>query len=247
LTDAVSGGQLLIAVPIALLAGVVSFASPCVLPLVPGYLAYIGGFTDGRTSVGRGARTGRSRMMLGVVLFVLGFAVVFVATTYVVTSAGFWLLRWDDLVTRIAGLAVVVLGLVFIGRIRGAQRIVKPLWRPATGIAGAPLLGAVFAIGWSPCIGPTLGAISAMSWRSPVQGSALAFIYALGIGIPFLLIALGLNWTVGAVAFLKRHVRAINLIGGLLLILLGLVMISGLWGLWMNDLKGVIPTFVPAL
>ncbi|HEU0205762.1 MAG TPA: cytochrome c biogenesis protein CcdA, partial [Pseudolysinimonas sp.] len=236
MTDAVSGGQLLIAVPIALLAGVVSFASPCVLPLVPGYLAYIGGFTDGRTAA---KRSERSRMTLGVALFVLGFAVVFVATTYVVTSAGFWLLHWDDLVTRVAGAVVVVLGLVFIGRIRGAQRTMKPLWRPATGLAGAPLLGAVFAIGWSPCIGPTLGAISAMSWHSPVQGSALAFIYALGIGIPFLLIALGLDWTVGAVAFLKRHVRAINLVGGSMLIVLGLIMVSGLWGLWMNDLKGV--------
>ncbi|MCX7520677.1 sulfite exporter TauE/SafE family protein [Microbacterium sp. STN6] len=247
LTDLVTSGQLLIAVPIALLAGVVSFASPCILPLVPGYLAYIGGFTDGRSSARKGDRAGQRRLALGVGLFVLGFAVVYVVTTFLISSIGFWLIRYNDVITRIAGVVVILLGLVFIGQFRLFQRTVKPRWKPATGLAGAPLLGVIFAIGWSPCSGPTLGAISAMSWHSPWQGALLAFVYALGIGIPLLLIALGLGWATHAVAFLKRHTRGINLFGGALLILIGLLMVTGVWGLWMDQLKVVIPNFVPAL
>lgn len=240
----VSGGQLWVAVPIALLAGIVSFASPCILPLVPGYLAYIGGFTDGRSGAAAGDTKGRNRLALGVGLFVLGFALVYVLTTFVITSAGIWLIQWNDIVTRIAGVIVIGLGLVFIGQFRFFQRTIKPSWKPATGLAGAPLLGAIFAIGWSPCSGPTLGAISAMSWGSPLQGALLAFVYALGIGVPFILIAWGLAWATGAVAFLKRHTRAINIVGGLVLIVIGLLMVSGIWSMWMLALQGVIPNFV---
>jgi cytochrome c-type biogenesis protein len=227
----------------------VSFASPCILPLVPGYLAYIGGFADGRTGSALSARRGRSRLLLGVALFILGFTLVFVLTGVVFGFAGFWLNQYRDLITRLAGALVILLGLVFVGQFARMQRTVKSSWRPRMGLAGAPLLGAVFAIGWTPCTGPTLTAINSLSLStgSPWQGGLLALFYALGLGIPFLLIALGLNWATGAVAFLKRHIRAINLFGGVLLIVIGVLMVSGVWNAWLLNLQGVIGGYVPAI
>jgi cytochrome c-type biogenesis protein len=247
--EIVFSGQLLLAIPVAILAGLVSFASPCILPLVPGYLAYIGGFTDGRSSARRGDRRGRNRLLAGVGLFVLGFALVFVLTGVVFGFAGFWLNQYRDLITRIAGVVVMAMGLVFVGAFGFAQRTVKARWRPRMGLAGAPLLGAVFAVGWTPCTGPTLTAINSLSLStgSPWQGGLLALFYALGLGIPFLLIALGFGWATGAVKFLKRHIRAINLLGGLLLIVIGLLMVSGVWNAWLLDLQGVIGGYVPAI
>ena len=246
--ELVFSGGLFIAIPIALLAGLVSFASPCILPLVPGYLAYIGGFTDGRTAAAAG-NGGRTRLLAGVGLFVLGFTLVFVLTGVMFGAAGFWLNQYRDLITRIAGVVVILLGLVFIGQFGLMQRTVKSSWRPRMGLAGAPVLGAVFAIGWTPCTGPTLTAINSLSLSSgsPWQGGLLALFYALGLGIPFLLIALGFGWATGAVAFLKRHIRAINLMGGALLILIGLLMVTGVWNAWLLDLQGVIGNFVPAI
>jgi cytochrome c-type biogenesis protein len=245
----VSSGPLLFAIPIAILAGLVSFASPCILPLVPGYLAYIGGFSDGRTSAPKGDRAGRNRLLLGVALFVLGFAVVFVIGGFLVGAVGFWLIQWRDLLTRIAGVIVILLGGVFVGQFTFLQRTFKPQWRPAMGLAGAPILGIVFAIGWRPGTGPTLVAISGMSLSggSPWQGALLALFYALGLGIPFVLIALGLGWATGAIAFLRRHIRAVNIIGGALLIAIGLLMVSGIWNYWIIQLQGVLPNFQPAI
>jgi cytochrome c-type biogenesis protein len=247
--EIVFSGQLYLAIPIAVLAGLVSFASPCILPLVPGYLAYIGGFADGRTGSALSARRGRSRLLLGVALFILGFTLVFVLTGVVFGFAGFWLNQYRDLITRLAGALVILLGLVFVGQFARMQRTVKSSWRPRMGLAGAPLLGAVFAIGWTPCTGPTLTAINSLSLStgSPWQGGLLALFYALGLGIPFLLIALGLNWATGAVAFLKRHIRAINLFGGVLLIVIGVLMVSGVWNAWLLNLQGVIGGYVPAI
>lgn len=247
--EIVFSGQLYLAIPVALLAGLVSFASPCILPLVPGYLAYIGGFTDGRSSARLGDRAGKNRLLLGVALFILGFTLVFVLTGVVFGFAGFWLNQYRDLITRIAGVIVILMGLVFVGQFGFAQRNVKSTWRPRMGLAGAPVLGAVFAVGWTPCTGPTLTAINSLSLTtgSPWQGGLLALFYALGLGIPFLLIALGLNWMTGAVAFLKRHIRAVNLIGGLFLIVIGVLMVSGVWNAWLLDLQGVIGSYVPAI
>lgn len=292
----VLSAPLLLTVPVALLAGFISFASPCILPLVPGYLAYIGGFT-GETaaaaavvgaagasrslgaggpalatetgvggSVGGGPvhaggsvvgarrtggmdRTGRNRLVLGVVLFVLGFAAVFVLTGFVFGALGFWIIQWRDLITRIAGIVLILLGLVFVGQFTFLQRTFKPQWRPVTGLAGAPLLGVIFAVGWSPCTGPTLTAILTMSYSSGSawQGAVLALFYALGLGIPFVLIALGLGWASGAVAFLRRHIRIINIVGGALLIAIGILMVSGVWNQWIIALAGVIPSFGTAL
>ncbi|MCU1636531.1 MAG: cytochrome biosis protein [Cryobacterium sp.] len=247
--EIVFSGQLLLAIPIAILAGVVSFASPCILPLVPGYLAYIGGFTDGRARSARGGPRGSRRLLAGVALFILGFTVVFVLTGVVFGAAGFWLNQYRDIVTRVAGVVVILMGLVFVGQFGFAQRSVKSAWRPRMGLIGAPVLGAVFAVGWTPCTGPTLTAINSLSLTtgSPWQGGVLALFYALGLGIPFLLIALGLGWATGAVKFLKRHTRAINLLGGALLIIIGTLMASGVWNSWLLDLQGVIGSFVPAI
>jgi cytochrome c-type biogenesis protein len=245
-SDAVTG-PLALALPVALLAGLVSFASPCVLPLVPGYLAYIGGFTDGRSTAAD--RRGRLRLASGVGLFILGFAIVFVAFGIAFGAAGFWLIRWRDLLTRIAGIVVIALGLVFAGRFGWFQRTIKPRWQPVAGIAGAPILGAVFAIGWTPCIGPTLAAILGISLDggSPWHGAVLGLAYALGLGIPFLLVALGFGWAARSVAFLRRHIRAINIAGGVLLVLVGVLMVSGVWMRWTEQLQILWAGYVPAL
>lgn len=246
--EIVYSGQLLIAVPIAVLAGLVSFASPCILPLVPGYLAYVGGFSSGATA-GRARRRDRIRLLTGVSLFVLGFAIVFVAYGAAFGAVGYWLIQWQDLIVRILGAVVIVMGLVFIGQFTVLQRTIRPSWRPVTGLAGAPLLGIVFGLGWTPCIGPTLGTIMALSVNggSAWRGALLALVYCIGLGIPFLLVALGLNWVAGSVAFLKRHIRLINIIGGLVLVIIGILMVTGVWSTWILQLQGVMPNFVPAI
>lgn len=236
----VLNGQLILAAPIALAAGIVSFASPCVLPLVPGYLGYIGGMTR------QNSARPRTRLLLGVGLFILGFATIFVTYGALFGAAGSWLIRWQDLVTRLLGILVVLMGLAFIGGVPFLQRTLKLPSSPTVGLAGAPLLGIVFGLGWTPCLGPTLTAISLLSLNSGsvLRGALLGLIYCAGLGIPFLLIALGLNWMTAAVAFLRRHIRAINIAGGVMLIVIGVLMISGLWTAWIYSLQALIGGFV---
>ena len=261
--EAVAGGQLALGLPVALLAGLVSFLSPCVLPLVPGYLGYVGGLAGSATASGAAsggtgaggtvtaadarveARRDRRRLVLGVLLFVLGFSVVFVGTTLAFGAAGFWLIRWRELITQLAGVVVVALGLVFIGRFTWLQRTVKPSFAPRTGLAGAPLLGIVFGLGWTPCIGPTLAAISALSLSSGSVGQSvlLGTAYCLGLGVPFLLLALGVGWASRSVSFLRRHVRVVNIVGGSLLVLIGLLMVTGVWSDLMSRLGAVIASY----
>ncbi len=221
----VGSGQFLLGVPVAVAAGALSFASPCVLPLVPGYLGYLGGADRAR------AERGTGRLALGAALFVLGFSAVYVLTAIVFGSAGYFLKSYQHLITPVAGVLVIVLGVVFIGGLGPLQRIVKPMWRPRAGLVGAPLLGAVFAVGWSPCLGPTLAAIQSIALTSGSMPTAavLALAYSLGLGVPFVLLALGFGWATAATAFLRRHVRAVNLVGGGLLIAIGVLMLTGLW------------------
>jgi cytochrome c-type biogenesis protein len=244
--EIVLNGQLFAAIPIALLAGLVSFASPCVLPLVPGYLGYVSGMSNGP----RGKQApARSRVMLGAVLFVLGFSLVFVLIGAFAGTIGAFVIQWQDVITRVLGVVVIVMGLVFVGQFSFLQRTVKTSFRPATGLAGAPILGLVFAIGWAPCLGPTLIAIQALSLTSGStgRGALLGLVYCLGLGIPFLLVAAGLNWVTGSVAFLKRHIRAINVAGGILLVVIGVLMVSGLWGMLMSRVGVLIDGYVTTI
>ncbi len=223
MTDPILQGQLLLGLPIALLAGVIAFASPCVLPLVPGYLGLVSSIAGGQDS--------RRRMLLGVALFVAGFTLVFVLGTFVVGASAEFLLRYRDVLMRVLGGVLVVLGLVFVGQLTVLQKVWKPRQVRSGGMWAAPLVGIVFAIGWTPCIGPTFAAISVLALDSGTawQAALLGLAYSLGLGIPFLVITLGFGWASRAVGWVRRHVRAVNLVGGAVLIALGLLMLSGLW------------------
>ncbi|MCG7418463.1 MULTISPECIES: cytochrome c biogenesis CcdA family protein [Microbacterium] len=233
-------GALWLAIPVALAAGLVSFLSPCVLPLVPGYLGFIGGAVAPRG--GSASAPGRSRLVFGTLLFIAGFTLVFMAVNVFGGTAGMFFLRYADTITRIMGVVIILLGLVFIGLFGLAQRSVRLQARGNLGLVGAPLLGVALGVGWTPCIGPTLAAILSVSYNlgDPGRAALLGLAYSLGLGIPFLLLALGFGWASRSVAFVRRHIRVVNLIGGALLIVLGLLMVTGVWGSWMSNLQGVI-------
>lgn len=237
MTGIVAEGALWVAIPLALAAGLVSFLSPCVLPLVPGYLGFLGGAAG--TASGR---KGRRRLLLSVLLFIAGFTVVFMAMTVLGGSLGRFFLEYSDIITRVLGAVVIVMGLIFIGLFGFAQRTFKPNVRGNLGLVGAPLLGLALGIGWAPCIGPTLATILALSWNmgDPGRAAVLGLAYSLGLGIPFLLLAAGFGWASKSVSFLRRHIRAINIFGGVLLIVLGVLMVTGVWSSLMSQLQGVL-------
>jgi cytochrome c-type biogenesis protein len=257
--DTVTTGSLLLAVPVAVLAGLVSFLSPCVLPLVPGYLSYVTGLAgseladdgpaaerDGpggnRTSAVGGAggtavatlvrRRGRGRVVLGTALFVLGFSAVFVSLGAFFGYVGSNLLAHEDTVNRVLGVLTIVLGLGFLGLLPGLKREFRALHlAPRGGLAAAPVLGVLFGVGWAPCIGPTLGAVQAMAFDSASagRGALLTFAYCLGLGLPFLGFALGMRWLLSSVAWFRGHYVLVMRVGGVLLCVLGLLLLTGLW------------------
>jgi cytochrome c-type biogenesis protein len=247
----VTDGPLLVAAAVAALVGLVSFASPCVLPLVPGYLSYVTGLvgsgartapapapggggataTSTATAVRTDERSPRGRMVLGALLFVLGFTVVFVAVGTAFGGLGRLLVQYDDVITRVMGLVVIVVGLAFLGWLPLLQRTARLSVRPAAGLAGAPLLGVVFGLGWTPCLGPTLSAVYSLAYTEATagRGALLSVAYCLGLGIPFVLVALGARWAVGATTFLRRHARAVTRFGGAVLVVVGLLLVTGAW------------------
>lgn len=224
--DIILNGSLLAAMPMALLAGLISFLSPCVLPLIPGYLGFVSGMS------GTGEAASRKRTLIGAVLFVLGFSLVFVSFGAAFGGLGAVVyangLQW---VQRVLGLFVFALGFVMLGQFGFMQRTIKLQVSSKLGLVGAPLLGVAFGLGWTPCIGPTLAAVLSLASNSgdPVKGALLAFIYALGIGLPFIAIAAGFGWATKSIGFVKRHIRKFNIAGGVLLMVLGLLLVSGIW------------------
>ena len=240
--DIVGGGALALALPISFGAGLLAFLSPCVLPLVPGYLGYITGASDP-------SQLRRGRTTLGAGLFVLGFSVVFLGISVLSATVGLFFLQYGAILERIGGVLIIVLGFVFIGQVTFLQRQLKPTWRPRAGLAGAPILGAVFAIGWTPCLGPTLVAMTALASYQGDPGRALivGLFYCLGLGIPFLLVALGFGWVGSSVAWVRGHIRIFNTVGGALLIAMGVLMVTGVWGAIMSSFLGVVSGFEPAL
>ncbi|WP_025133345.1 cytochrome c biogenesis CcdA family protein [Leucobacter sp. PH1c] len=243
--EIVADGQLLVASLIAIAAGLVSFLSPCILPLVPGYLAY----ASASAGAAPGETPSRRRLVLGAALFVAGFTAVLVTFLAAAGSVGIWLIEWEPIITRVMGVFVILMGLVFMGVFSRAQNTRKLKLKPKLGLAGAPVLGAVFAVGWTPCMGPTLTVIMGLSLQQGSIGRSvvLALMYCLGLGLPFVLAAFGFGWMTQTMTFFKRHIRAVNLIGGGLLILIGLLMVTGLWSKMMFALQAVIDGYVTPL
>jgi cytochrome c-type biogenesis protein len=259
----VTDGPLLVAAAVAALVGLISFASPCVLPLVPGYLSYVAGLVGTGPAAGPAAdepagepagggtatavRTQvspRSRMVAGALLFVLGFSAVFIAFATAFGGLGRLMLEHADLLNRVFGVVTVLVGLGFLGWLPLLQRTTRLSARPAAGLAGAPLLGVVFGLGWTPCLGPTLAAVYslALAEATAARGAVLGLAYCIGLGVPFVLVALGARWAVGATAFLRRHARAVTRFGGAVLVVVGLLLVTGAW----TELMGWLRSWLAA-
>ncbi|MCX5368782.1 cytochrome c biogenesis protein CcdA [Streptomyces sp. NBC_00015] len=233
--DTVLNGALLVALPIALLGGLVSFFSPCVLPLVPGYLSYVTGVAGTDLAEAR-----RGRMVAGASLFVLGFTAVFVSSGALFGYFGENLQANQDVLSKVLGVLMILMGVFFMGLMPWmTQREFRFHKRPVAGLAGAPLLGALFGIGWTPCIGPTLASVIALSSQqgSAGRGAILTVAYCLGLGVPFVLAAVAFRKALGAFGWVKRHYAWVMRIGGTMMIVTGLLLLTGAWDRLVQDIQ----------
>ncbi|WP_330239308.1 cytochrome c biogenesis CcdA family protein [Streptomyces sp. NBC_00525] len=234
--ETVLNGALLVALPIALLGGLVSFFSPCVLPLVPGYLSYVTGISGADLAEAR-----RGRMAAGAALFVAGFTAVFVSGGALFGYFGDTLQANSGPLTKVLGVLMVLMGVFFMGLMPWmTQREFRIHRKPVTGLVGAPLLGALFGIGWTPCLGPTLSSVSmlAIEQGTAGRGAILTVAYCMGLGIPFVLAAVAFRKALGAFGWVKRHYAWVMRIGGGMMIVTGLLLLTGVWSSMMQDLQG---------
>jgi len=235
--EQIFSGVLITAFPFAVIAGIISFLSPCVLPLVPGYLSFAAGF-----SVSRG------KVLLGSFLFVLGFSAVFVSFGAVFGGLGNTLSTHQDFISRVLGLVTIFLGFIFYGRFPFSPTI-RPKMRTTGGLLGAPLLGVLFGIGWTPCIGPALAAVQTLAFQesSAVRGAVLSFGYCLGLGLPFILSGLSLDKSAKLRSVIYRRGDVISKVGGVFLIAIGVLEVFGYWSQLMNSLRSLISEFIPVI
>ncbi|WP_080793290.1 cytochrome c biogenesis CcdA family protein [Corynebacterium pacaense] len=242
--DTAASGPLLLGILAAAAAGLVSFASPCVVPLVPGYISYLAGVVGGEveyTSGGTRVKTRRGRVAGAALMFILGFTVVFVLATATVFGAISVLTLNAETLMRVGGVITIIMGFVFMGFVPGMQRDTRMAPKRWTTWLGAPLLGGVFALGWTPCLGPTLAAIISVSagteGMTAARGVILIIGYCLGLGLPFLLLALGSTRALHAVDWLRRNSRRIQIFGGVMLVLVGVALLSGTWAIFINWIR----------
>jgi cytochrome c-type biogenesis protein len=238
--DTALDGSLLLAVPVALVAGLVSFFSPCVVPLLPGYLSYTTGLSGADLESAQGSRRQRGRMLAGSLLFVLGFSFVFVSFGALFGAVGDWLITYQDQITIVLGAFTILVGIAFLGAVPWLQRDWRVHKVPAVGLAAAPLLGVLFGLGWTPCIGPTLSAITtlAVNEGSAERGALLSFVYCIGLGLPFIAAALAYRRMLGAIGWVRRHQQWVTRLGGLMLIAVGVLLMTGWWDVLVGDIRG---------
>ncbi|MFJ9814172.1 cytochrome c biogenesis CcdA family protein [Streptomyces sp. NPDC101151] len=232
----VKNGALLVALPIALLGGLVSFFSPCVLPLVPGYLSYVTGVAGTDLADAR-----RGRMVAGASLFVLGFSAVFISGGALFGFFGWTLQEHKDVLSTVLGVLMIAMGVFFMGLMPWfTQREFRFHKRPATGLVGAPILGALFGVGWTPCIGPTLASVNILSLNesSAGRGAVLMVAYCVGLGVPFVLAAVAFRKALGAFGWVKRHYVWVMRIGGTMMIVTGVLLLTGAWDSLVQEMQG---------
>ena len=237
-------GSLLLAVPVAIVAGVVSFFSPCVVPLLPGYLSYATGLSGADLESAR-----RGRMVLGSSLFVIGFSAVFVAMGSASGALGDWLIVYSRQISVVLGALTIVVGIAFLGLVPWLQRDVRVHKVPAVGLTAAPLLGVLFGLGWTPCIGPTLSAVQVLAFQegTAARGALLSLAYSIGLGVPFIVAGLAFRRTLGAVRWVRQHQVWVTRIGGIMLIAVGILLVTGVWDLWVAYLRSWVGSYAVAV
>jgi len=242
--DQATSGSMLLAMPVAAAAGAVSFFSPCVVPLLPGYVSYATGLSGADLETAK-----RGRMLAGTLLFVLGFTVWFVIVGTTAGALGGWLYEYRDQITLVLGIVTIIVGLVFLGAVPWLQRDVRVHRVPAVGLTAAPFLGLLFAIGWTPCLGPTLTAVQSMAITEGTagRGALLSVAYSIGLGLPFIALGLSYRSTLGAVRWVRVHQVWITRAGGLMMIAVGLLLVTGWWDVWIAELRGWVTGFETAV